>query len=96
MMLKTIKYTKAFQKDYKRHKKSGPYKKNLDHELSVVLKLLESDSKLPIRYQDHSLVGDWADHRDCHLKPDLILIYRKPDHKTLELVRLGTHSELSL
>ena len=48
-----------------------------------MLKLLESDSKLPVRYQDHPLVGDWADHRGCHLKPDLILI-------------LGTHSELSL
>ncbi|MBV9693274.1 MAG: type II toxin-antitoxin system YafQ family toxin, partial [Alphaproteobacteria bacterium] len=42
------------------------------------------------------LGGDWKDHRDCHIKPDLVLIYRKPDAKTLELVRLGSHSELSL
>ena len=39
---------------------------------------------------------EWADHRDCHVKPDLVLIYRKPDEETLELVRLGSHSELGL
>lgn len=40
--------------------------------------------------------GDWKDHRDCHIRPDLVLIYRKPDVEALELVRLGSHSELSL
>jgi mRNA interferase YafQ len=35
-------------------------------------------------------------HRDCHIRPDLILIYRKPDDDNLELVRLGSHSELGL
>jgi mRNA interferase YafQ len=43
---------------------------------------------------DHPLSGAWGDFRDCHLKPDLILIYRKPDAASLELVRLGSHSEL--
>ena len=38
--------------------------------------------------------GEWADNRDCHIRPDLILIYRKPDADRLELVRLGSHSEL--
>ena len=37
-----------------------------------------------------------CDHRDCHIRPDLILIYRKPDDASLELVRLGSHSELGL
>jgi mRNA interferase YafQ len=46
--------------------------------------------------RDHALSGEWKDHRDCHLKPDLVLIYRLPDVETLELVRLGSHSELSL
>src|SRR5262249_22311819 len=45
---------------------------------------------------DHPLIGGWAYHRDCHVKPDLILIYRKPDATTLELVRLGSHSELGI
>ena len=44
----------------------------------------------------YALSGDWQDHRDCHLKPDLVLIYRKPDDAELQLVRLGSHSELGL
>ena len=43
-----------------------------------------------------SLASEWSDHRDCHIRPDLVLIYRKPDTDTLELVRLGSHSELGL
>src|SRR6266851_2273803 len=39
---------------------------------------------------------EWSDHRDCHIRPDLVLIYRKPDDDSLELVRLGSHSELGL
>jgi len=46
--------------------------------------------------RDHPLTGEWKDHRDCHIRPDLVLIYRVPDAKTLQLVRLGSHSELSL
>lgn len=48
------------------------------------------------RHRDHALTGDWKDHRDCHVKPDLVLIYQKPDADTLRLVRLGSHSELGL
>jgi mRNA interferase YafQ len=51
---------------------------------------------LPRRYFDHPLGGEWNDHRDCHIRPDLILIYRKPDDQSLDLVRLGSHSELGL
>jgi mRNA interferase YafQ len=41
-----------------------------------------------------SLSGNWAGYRECHLKPDLLLIYCKPDASTLRLARLGSHSEL--
>jgi mRNA interferase YafQ len=51
---------------------------------------------LPRWYFDHPLGGEWNDHRDCHIRPDLILIYRNPDDASLELVRLGSHSELGL
>ena len=44
--------------------------------------------------RDHALSGDWAGYRECHIKPDLLLIYRKPDADTLRLARLGSHSEL--
>ncbi|MGA9964633.1 MAG: type II toxin-antitoxin system YafQ family toxin [Terriglobales bacterium] len=43
---------------------------------------------------DHPLGGEWRDHRECHLKPDLLLIYRKPNADLLQLIRLGSHSEL--
>jgi len=61
-----------------------------------VVKALATDQPLAERHHDHPLTGDWKDHRDCHVKPDLVLIYRKPDVETLQLVRLGSHSELGL
>lgn len=90
-----IKRTTQFKHDYKREKKSGHHKK-LDSELLLTVELLASDKILPPRRYDHHLTGDWHDHRDCHIRPDLILIYRKPDKNILELVRLGSHSKLSL
>jgi mRNA interferase YafQ len=57
---------------------------------------LLAGTTLPARYFDHALSGEWKDHRDCHLKPDLVLIYRRNEDGTLVLVRLGSHSELGL
>jgi mRNA interferase YafQ len=91
--MRTIKYTSRFKKDYKREK-SGQRGKTLDAALMAAVHLLAADAPLPRRYWDHPLAGEWTDHRDCHIRPDLILIYRKPDVASLELVRLGSHSEL--
>jgi mRNA interferase YafQ len=44
--------------------------------------------------RDNALIGDWMGYCECHIKPDLLLIYRKPDADTLRLARLGSHSEL--
>jgi mRNA interferase YafQ len=55
---------------------------------------LANDKPLSPRYRDHDLSGDWAGYRDCHIKPDLVLIYKKSDAYTLRLARLGSHSEL--
>mgnify|MGYP003379843082 CR=1 FL=1 len=93
--MRTIKYTSRFKRDYRREK-SGQYGKKLDAVLLGVVEMLASDTPLPHKNFDHPLSGDWSDHRDCHVKPDLVLIYRKPDAETLELVRLGSHSELGL
>lgn len=92
----TIKYTTRFKRDYKREKKSARYRAILETSLLDAVKLLATDVPLPASYRDHSLINDWKDHRDCHIKPDLVLIYRKPDSKTLELVRLGSHNQLGL
>lgn len=61
-----------------------------------IVNLLAADRPLARRNFDHPLSGEWGDHRDCHIKPDLILLYRKPGDDSLELVRLGSHSELGL
>jgi mRNA interferase YafQ len=93
--MRTVKYTTRFRRDYRREK-SGQLAKKLDTLLMEVVELLAADQPLARRHVDHALTGDWSDHRDCHIRPDLILIYRKPDLDTLELVRLGSHSELGL
>jgi mRNA interferase YafQ len=91
--MRTIRYTNRFKRDYKREK-AGQRGKTLDGELNEIIRLIAADAPLPRRHFDHPLSGEWRDHRDCHVRPDLILIYRKPDDKNLDLVRLGSHSEL--
>ena len=93
--MRTIEQTGQFKRDYKRESK-GQHRATLDAALMPVLLALSSDAPLGPRNHDHALVGDWIDHRDCHIKPDLVLIYRKPDAETLQLVRMGSHSELGL
>jgi mRNA interferase YafQ len=93
--MRTIRYTRRFKRDYRREQ-SGGLGKRLDKLLMEAVNLLAADLPLPPRYADHPLAGEWNDHRDCHIRPDLVLIYRKPGPDTLELVRLGSHSELGL
>jgi len=93
--MRAIKYTRRFKQDYHREK-SGIHSKKLDALLKEAIDALAADAPLPMRYVDHVLAGEWQDHRDCHIRPDLILIYRKPDAESLELVRLGSHSQLGL
>jgi mRNA interferase YafQ len=93
--MRTIEWTGQFKRDYKREAK-GKYRAALDVELSSVVNSLANDQALDSRYRDHGLVGNWKDHRDCHIKPDLILIYRLQEVETLQLVRLGSHSELGI
>ena len=93
--MRTISRTSRFKKDYKREAR-GQHRATLDADLLAAVSLLAADSPLPEKFHDHPLAGEWADHRDCHIKPDLVLVYRVPDAETLELVRLGSHSELSL
>ena len=56
--------------------------------------LLTADTPVSQRYFDRALGGNWTDHRDSHVRPNPVLICRRPDDKWLELVRLGSHSEL--
>jgi mRNA interferase YafQ len=74
----------------------GLYRKTLEKDLGAIVNLLDADAPIPGRYRDHPLSGSLQDVRDCHIRPDLVLIYRKVGDDTLELVRLGSHSELDL
>lgn len=96
--MRTRNPTGQFKKDYKRETKgkSTAYVGKFDAELAAVVDVLANDGALEPRHRDHDLTGNWKGHRDCHIRPDLVLIYRKPDDDTLELVRLGSHSELGL
>ena len=93
--MRTIEKTSQFKRDYKREGK-GQYSAILETSFVTVLIALANDLPLAPHHRDHMLTGEWKDHRDCHIKPDLVLIYQKPDANTLRLVRLGSHSALSL
>lgn len=93
--MRTIEYTNKFKRDYRREK-SGRHGRVLDTKLKAVFDLLMGDETLPRNNFDHALTGNWVDHRDCHIRPDLVLIYRKVGDDVLQLVRLGSHSELGI
>lgn len=91
--MRKIKYTKQFKRDYKREKR-GIHGAKLDSLLSKIIDMLITDVILPESLHDHALVSNWNGFRDCHVKPNLVLIYKKTRSNTLELVRLGSHNEL--
>ena len=91
--MREIERSNQFKRDYKRELK-GRRGKTLPDELIAVVELLANDQPLPSKYRDHALSGNFSGYRDLHVRPDLVLIYAKPDAQTLQLVRLGSHSEL--
>ena len=86
---------RSFRRDYRREMR-GRHRATLETELPSIIDLLAADEPLPSRCRDRALTGNWVGHRECHIRPNLLLIYRKPDADTLELAHLGSHSELRL
>lgn len=87
----TVKPTSQFKKDYKRAVKRGKDVSLLEEVISA----LALGEKLPERNKDHALSGDWEGHRECHILPDWLLVYRvEDDVLVLTLVRNGTHSDV--
>ena len=91
--MRRIERSTAFKRDYRKVKAMTRYR-DLDERLVAVLELLVNDRSLSFRNRDHALSGNWSGYRDCHLWPDLLLIYAKPSPDVLRLVRLGSHSDL--
>ena len=93
--MRTIEQSRQFNRDLRREAK-GPHRITLAKDFVNIVEALTKDEPLAEKHRDHALTGEWKDHRDCHIKPDLVLIYRKPNDAVLQLVRLGSHSELGL
>ena len=90
-MNRDIIWTTRFKKDYKL-----AMKRHLDIELlDDIIRALSRGETLPEKNKDHELSGDWAGHRECHIQPDWLLVYRiEDDVLVLTLARTGTHSDL--
>lgn len=78
-----------FKKDLKKYQHNKAVKEAFD----TVLKFLVKKEKLPEKYLDHPLSGNYMGCRECHIKPDTLLIYWT-DHKIVYLARIGSHSDL--
>lgn len=81
--------TRRFKKDLKKFEHNKPVKKEFDAVLGFLLK----EEKLPEKYLDHALTGNYVGFRECHVKPDILLIYWFDD-EYVYLTRIGSHSEL--
>ena len=86
-----VKTTSQFKRDYKL-----AMKRHLNVALlEEVVMHLALGEPLPDKNRDHALTGDWAGHRECHIQPDWLLIYRIEDNVlVLTLARTGSHSDL--
>lgn len=87
----TVKTTTLFKKDFKLAMKRGLNIELLEN----IIALLSMGGPLPEKNKDHALTGNWVGHRECHILPDWLLIYRiEDDVLVLTLARTGTHSDL--
>lgn len=84
-------YAKSFRKDWERLTRSGRY--DMKRLKEAMLLLIAGDEPLGPQWLDHPLKGDWADHRECHIGGDFLLIYQL-DGSTISFVRAGTHADL--
>ena len=93
--MRTVVYRSLYKRDFKREYR-GQYRWLLDKggELAQISNMLERDIALPPRYRDHPLHGKHDGSRECHIRPDLLLVYRLEGDDLLILERLGSHAEI--
>ena len=87
----------AIKRLYKtKEERAAALKRHLDIDLlDNIIRALSRGETLPVQNKDHELTGDWAGHRECHIQPDWLLVYRiEDDVLVLTLSRTGSHSDL--
>ena len=85
-----LKYSSHFKKDLKIYKNN----KSVLLKLEGVLDVLSKGEKLPLKNLNHRLKGEFKDYFECHIEPDVLLIYKIEKHEIILLLRIGSHSEL--
>ena len=91
MLKLTLYYSSSFKKDMKKLKDKPKEKE----QIAEVIKMLQHQIPLPAKHRDHSLLGSYKGYRECHVLPDLLLIYKiEQENLILALTRVGSHSQL--
>lgn len=85
--------SRPYRRDIKRAGR-GIYSRIIEEELPEVIYALANDEILPVSFRDHALHGNWEGSRDCHIRPDFVLVYRYDGDEWLTLQRLASHSEI--
>jgi len=91
-----FKYNLRITNRFKKHLKQIA-KRNINsvRKINNVVNTLQKGETLDIKFKDHALVGNWSGHRECHVQPDLLLIYKIEENiLILELVDTGSHADL--
>lgn len=87
--MKKVTPTNQFKKDLRRYAN----KQKIVNDLMSIIKMLQAEETLPAKYSDHKLKGQYSSCRDCHIRPDAVLIYESNETEII-LVRFGSHAEL--
>lgn len=87
--------TKDFERSSERLKASGTFGSQTQENLTAAINVLATGKSLPAKFKDHALKGKYAGYRECHIRGDLLLVYQRDEAaKTLDLVNIGSHSQL--
>lgn len=88
--MKTLRYGAQYKKDFKKYRNQPQkLKKLLD-----VFRMLENEIKLPVELKAHKLIGQYKDCMECHIEGDFLLIWFDEDSNFIDILRIGSHSEL--
>ena len=88
--MKRIFPSTQYKKDYKRYR-NNPFKMKA---LAEIIDLLANEQPIPAQYKPHMLHGDYKGCMECHVQGDFLLVWMDEKRNIVELVRLGSHSEL--